>query len=71
MEATVDPHAYLKSKLAEVELALEDFEAMAEDTPSDQQKLASLEAVRTKLLQTLVMLEAEKALASRAAPRDA
>lgn len=62
----MDPHLYLVGKLAQVELALEDFEAMAEDNPRCKEKLASLEEIRTKLLETLVVLEVDQTLASHA-----
>lgn len=53
----MDPYEYLVGKLVQVEVALEDFEAVAEDTPRDQAALAKMEEIKAKLLQTLGELE--------------
>jgi hypothetical protein len=54
----VDPYEYLVGKLAQVEVAIEDFESVAEETQHDQEHLVNLNEVRDKLLIALASLEA-------------
>jgi hypothetical protein len=53
----VDPYEYLVGKLAQVEVAIEDFESVAEETQHDQEVLVKLDEVRDKLLLALAALE--------------
>jgi hypothetical protein len=55
----VDPYRYLVGKLAQVEVALEDLECVADENPRDQEMLAKLEEVRTKLVDALNVLEVD------------
>jgi hypothetical protein len=53
----MEPYEYLVGKLAQVEVATEDFEAVAEDTAEDAAMLLGLNAIRDKLLLALEYLE--------------
>jgi hypothetical protein len=61
----VEPYEYLVGKLVQVEVALEDFEAVAEVTPYDQEHLAKLEQLKARLVATLAMLELDASRAGR------
>jgi hypothetical protein len=57
----VDPYEYLVGKLAQVEVALEDFESVAEESPQDQATLAGLRVIEARLLRALALLERDAA----------
>lgn len=61
----MEPYEYLVGKLAQVEVATEDFEAVAEDNVRDATTLMDLHAIRDKLLFVLDELERGSAIPRR------